>query len=394
MTSSYRTTLTAFRRFVKFLDLPWHKPQLGNLVLLGAAFFQERSLPLRRLARGLAGPTRDHRAPDKRLRRFLGNEKLDLSGALAALLTFLLPRFGPVPFVPVMLDWTFVGTTYAVLWAQIPYRGRSFPLLCRVYAYCHLGNTQHEIALLREIAAAWPATSPRPLLLADRGFPKCELLKWLGEAKWFFLIRAKQSLVVRDAAGHRVDLHTNPRDTTRFWTGVTVLGQLAGVVQVVVRTRTGKKGLATHWILVTNMPTELLSWATRLYRHRMQPEETHRDCKRGHFVGGFALAHLRRLRSDRLERLLFCVGICYAYLNLLAETDRETRKWFQRRHWGLSLITFALDLIHMLEGRLLAVTRAALASVQWLPLWLEDDDGPEGSEQPGAGQGLSSAVAA
>jgi len=373
--------MSAFRRFVGALKLPWHKPQVENLVRLGTAFFQERSLPLRRLARGLAGPRQAHRYADKRLRRFLGNEKLDLPGALAALLGFLLPRFGPVPFIPVMLDWTFIGTTYAVLWAQIPYRGRSFPLFCRVYTYGELGHTEHEIALLQGLANAWPKAGAQPLLLADRGFPKRELLDWLARREWFFLIRGKRSTVVHDAHGQRFAFHTVPAGSTRFITQGTVLDQLPGAVQVVVRAHSGEKGATIRWILLTNMPEALLCWATRLYRHRMQPEQTHRDCKKGHFVAGFGIGHLRRLRQDRLERLLFCVGLSYAFLNLLAETDRETRAWLQRRHWGLSLITFALDLIAFLEARLLKTTRKALAWVRWLPLWLADE-----GETPVSGQ--------
>jgi hypothetical protein len=50
---------------------------------------------------------------------------------LRAYLAFLLPRFGAVAFIPVVLDWTFVKE-HAILWAQIPYRGRSFPLLVAV----------------------------------------------------------------------------------------------------------------------------------------------------------------------------------------------------------------------------------------------------------------------
>jgi hypothetical protein len=88
------------------LQLPWSKPQHQNLLAFGTAFCQARSLPLRRLARGLAGPGKAQRAPEKRLCGFLGNARPESPGALAALLRFLLFRFGAVPFVSVLLDWT------------------------------------------------------------------------------------------------------------------------------------------------------------------------------------------------------------------------------------------------------------------------------------------------
>ena len=369
MTPAYRTTMSAFRPFLRALQLPWTKPQQGNLLRLATAFCQERSLPLRRLARGLAGPGKQQRAPEKRLRRFLGSEKLNLPGALAALLRFLLPRFGSVSHVPVMLDWTFIAKTHALLWAQIPYRGRSFPLLCRVYSYADQNGTVHEQALLRELAAAWPATAPRPLVLADRGFAKQELLALLADLGWSFLIRAKSSLVAYDAQGQRFYPDTVPAGATRCLSQATVLGQLSGTVHVVVHTPRGWTRASDRWILVTNLPEAQLPEATRLYRHRMQPEQTHRDSKRGHFVAGFALGHLRKMRPDRLERLDFCLGLGYACLNLLAEAKREAREWLHQRHWGLSLVTYALDLVAQLGPQLRRTIQQALREVRWLPLW-------------------------
>jgi hypothetical protein len=82
--------MAAFRPCLRALQLPWSKPQQGNLFRLGTAFCQERRLPLRRLTRGWAGPGKPQRAPEKRLRRFLGSNPLDLPGALAAWRHFLL----------------------------------------------------------------------------------------------------------------------------------------------------------------------------------------------------------------------------------------------------------------------------------------------------------------
>jgi hypothetical protein len=102
------------------VHVPWRKTQRENFRLLGAAFLQRRSLPLRRLARTLAGPTPQVKAADKRLRRFLGNDRLALDAALGAYLRFLLPRFGAVPFIPVMLDWTYVKERVSQARTNIP----------------------------------------------------------------------------------------------------------------------------------------------------------------------------------------------------------------------------------------------------------------------------------
>lgn len=97
---------TAFRHFVKRLQLPWRKTQRDKLILWGTAFLARRSLPVRRLARTLAPDPRGAKHLDKRLRRFLGNERLHLDAGLRAYLALLLPRFGAQPFGPLVLDWT------------------------------------------------------------------------------------------------------------------------------------------------------------------------------------------------------------------------------------------------------------------------------------------------
>jgi hypothetical protein len=372
VSACYRSVTPAFQRFVTQLQLPWRKTQRENLVRFGSALIAARGLPVRRAARTVVGPVPNVRYADRRFRRFLGNDRLDLDAAVSALLALLLPHFGNAPWVPVVLDWVWVRRTRAVLWAQIPYRGRSFPLLASVLGAEENHSTAHTLALLERLHAAWPATAPRPLLLADGGFPKPDILKWLQAHGWHFLIRGRHDQRVCDRDGVRVDTTGVARGTERYWTEVTILGrnpQPANIVVAGVRIlRRGQKR-DTRWLLITDLPAAYLPWVTRLYAHRMQPEQTHRDCKRGHFVSGFGLDHLTRLRPDRLARALFCVGVCYAFLVLLAETQRPTREWFLRRHWGLSLITFGLDLLRALGTAAIRATNQALACVTFEPFW-------------------------
>jgi hypothetical protein len=375
--SSYRQQ-AAVRHYVNALELPWHKPQRKNLLWLTEAFLREQRLPIRRLARALSGPQLAQRYADRRLRRFLGNDRLDLEGALAALLRFLLPRLPTGPYVPLMLDWTTVGTTYAILWLQLPYRGRSFPLWAVVVPYTENNSTPHEIDLLTLVHRCWPKTAPPPLLLADRGFPKEELLRWLPEHGWQLVIRACRNVVLHDGQGRRVYPDAQPDAAPSLYPDLTWTGpQLTGV-HLVASARRDPKAPAgkTTWLLLTNLPVADLPLAPGLYAHRMQPEQTHRDCKHGHFVSGFGLAHLKRLRKDRLQRLLFCLGLIYCFLILVAETEREERERLKRRHWGLSLITYALSLLETATrtGTVLALTKQALACVQLQPLWPKTGD--------------------
>jgi len=393
MSSFHRTS---FGHFVNQLQLPWRKTQRANLILWGSAFLARQSLPVRRLARTLAPDPTGAKHMDKRLRRFLGNDRLQLDAGLRAYLALLLPRFGARPFVPVMLDWTYVGPR-AILTLAIPYRGRSLPLFAtvhekqierRVYS-----QTQAEVALLRRVRWCWPDGAPPPLLLADRGFDKSRLLEWLlhgtigkkaderapsapGSHPWLFLIRSCLDTAVYDRHGKRLSkrLHVYPGETLCY-PNVTYHREAHLALHFVATSKltVGTKAPAT-WYLITNLPTEYLPQTPALYAHRMQPEETFRDWKAGFILSGGGLKGLKRLRRDRLERLLLCLVLAYGFLVLLAETERDLRESFVKRHFNLSLISFAFDMIRVAPEVIPRLARQACACVRLEPLWLQSGD--------------------
>lgn len=385
----FHAHVSAFRTFVNRLRLPWNTYQQENLVRLGAAVIQRRSLPVRRLARTIAGPSRNHRAADKRLRRFLGNPALGpaaLDAALTAHLSFLLSRLGAVPFVPVMLDWTFIKGR-AILWAQIPYRGRALPLFSLVQDYPmtdeEARRTAAEQHLITRLHRCWPAGAPPPVLLMDRGFDKGPLLRFLLAHKRLFIVRIQRGHLLYDAAGnhlndaydgegtlvHQGPLHPEPGKQILFPQITYLQKERLPLNLAVSAIREPKTGKLKEWRLVTNLTAEHLGRVPKLYAQRMSPEEVHRDSKRGFAVSGMGLCHLGRLRPDRLERLIFMWGLIYGYLVLVAETARESREWLCERHWGLSLAQYALDLLHAPGARPLQMARQACASVRLEPLW-------------------------
>lgn len=376
MSTMPQVSLPVLRTFVQHLELPWSKPQLKNFLLFGTAFLKEKSLPIRRLARAIAGPTPVHRHTDKKLRRFLGNQKLSREGALKALLAFVLPRFTDQPFIPVMLDWMHVGKQKAILVLHIPYRGRSLPLWSAVHPW--EGNeemNEQEQAALKTLRRAWPATAPPPMLLADRGFGKSPFLRWLHDHNWLYVIRVRGRTVVQDAQGHRLDPEAE--------VGVGEVGLFAKVTyhseekipgQLAVTCDLDKEGKPSYWRLFSSLPEAQLRFLPRLYAQRMSPEETHRDYKRGHFLAGFALSHLERTKNIRLENLLCCLNLLYTLLVLLAETDRQSREWLKAKHWGLSLVTFGLAVLAHAGKAALGLFKQTLLWVKFEPLWLETGD--------------------
>lgn len=387
---------TSFAGFVNRLALPWRKTQRANLILWGTAFLARQSLPVRRLARTLCALPRQAKHMDKRLRRFLGNDRLHLDEGLRAYLRFLLPRFGKQPFLPVMLDWTYVGPR-AILTVAIPYAGRSLPLFATVHERSIerrvYSQTQAEIGLLRRLRWCWPSDAPPPLLLADRGFDKSRLLEWLlhgttgkrkeerapsapGSHPWLFVIRSCMQAAVTDAQGKRLEKRLLASPGERYYyRNVTyhLEGQFS-VHLVLACERDRKSQQPSTWHLITNLPETYLTQVPHLYAARMQPEETYRDWKHGHLLAGFALTGLKQMRRDRLERLLFCLTLAYGFLVLLAEVERNVRDGFVRNHFRISVITFALDALRVIPHLIPRLARQACASVQLQPTWLQSGD--------------------
>lgn len=90
-------------------------------------------------------------------------------------------RCGPWEIFTVGVVWH--GRLLPVGWAVLPYpwpKGRFTPLVC---------------ALLRQVAAVWPAARPAHLV-ADRGFPSRPLFQTLRQVRWGWTVRLRASLHV------------------------------------------------------------------------------------------------------------------------------------------------------------------------------------------------------
>jgi hypothetical protein len=83
----------------------------------------------------------------------------------------------------------FHGRVLPLGWAVLPYpwpKGRFTPTVC---------------ALIRRVAAAWPADAAVPHLVADRAFPSAPLIATLEAVGWDYTLRLRASDVVTTAAG-------------------------------------------------------------------------------------------------------------------------------------------------------------------------------------------------
>jgi hypothetical protein len=112
---------------------------------------------------------------------------LALAQPTAPLLVLDSLRCGPWEVFTVGL--TFHGRVLPLRWALLPYpwpKGQFTPTVC---------------ALLRQVAAAWPANAPVPHLVADRAFPSTPLVTTLEALGWDYTLRLRAADVVTTATG-------------------------------------------------------------------------------------------------------------------------------------------------------------------------------------------------
>ena len=159
---------------------------------------------------GLAGELPySHHQRKKRLFRFLSNTSFDTVAVQTALLGPVCQAAKLRGLVPIMIDWSDLGQGRNGLFAAACFRGRGLPLLSWVSTPTELDSSQNRVEefcigrLLRHLP-----TNIRPLLLADRGFGRASLIRFVQSASGGprhtgypvdYVIRLKGDVVVQSA---------------------------------------------------------------------------------------------------------------------------------------------------------------------------------------------------
>ena len=293
---------------------------LGELV---AGAMRCRRASLADIGRGMLGKALPkHKI--KRVDRFLGNERVEVAEAVWALMAIAAKAARGRLFV--LVDWVDV-TSYKVLVAAVPIRGRSVPVLFAAYRKWELFKSQNAFeegffTLLRALLAK----RVRAVVVADRGFHRAELAKHLQATGLLYVIR------VNGTTHFATDHHSGPPDNVRLRPGQHMdLGFGAYRKSRPVRQRVvvyWKMHHAEAWFLATN-----LDWGWRhvvaTYALRMHIEQLFRDEKNLRF--GWGLRQTALSTPGRLERLLLVLAFAYLFLILLGLLATQT---LPPSHWA------------------------------------------------------------
>ncbi len=176
-----------------------------NLALLTVAILERRALAISVLVRAWqAQLPYSHHQRKKRLFRFLSNIGFDTMAVQTALLGPICQAARLRGLVPIMIDWSDLGQRRNGLFAAVCFRGRGLPLISWVSTPQELDPSQNRVEefFLRRLLCHLPITI-RPLLLADRGFGRASLIKFLQEMPNHtgytvdYVIRLKGDVVVQ-----------------------------------------------------------------------------------------------------------------------------------------------------------------------------------------------------
>ncbi len=322
-----------------------HARRAASLMGAVSALVSSKCLVLMELARAYPGAARV-RAPLKRLDRLLSNPELAVERAslYEAMNRWLITDTRPV----IAIDWSPLGRreSYHLLRAVITLEGRPLTLYEEVHPEAQLGNAKVERDFLKSLAQILPP-SVKPIIFSDAGF----------RTPWFKAVRT----LGWDYIGRVRDKNTNIRFAKQnTWQKLATLidgapckAESLGSIELtkrtpwqcqLVRSRSPSKGRklltkrgkpsrsnrsrkaqrrATETCLLVTSLIDPAKQIVKLYRRRMQIEESFRDLKSERFGVGFE--HSLTRDPVRIEILLLIHGLAtfVAYLMALSTSDQD-----------------------------------------------------------------------
>ena len=308
-----------------------------------------RSLCLAELARCLHSTT-DFRHNLKRVWRFVSNDRINDRTAKEVVARRLVRQLHhrleiqPKQYLEIILDWTTVWP-YVVLEALIPLDGRAVPVLSWVALRGSLSCRQNTLemeflaSLRRAIPKQW-----RVVIVADRGFQRTELLRYIRGLGFSFVIRVKGDAWIKSGR-FEGKLRDYPLSVGQCFKLREVIYHKTKRCEMKIVLNCEKiKGKACSWMLATDLGLSA-GQVVKIYERRFWCEESFRDQKQE-----FELEAVRVTKANRLENLLLALAIVLLILavigmrgNKLGYADKFSTK--KKKQRVLSWVQVALNLL-------------------------------------------------
>lgn len=281
-----------------------------------------RCLCLAELARFLQSTTY-FRHNLKRVWRFVSNERINDPTSKEVVARRLIRQLHhrleikPTQHLEIILDWTTVWP-YQVLEALIPLDGRAVPVLSwavrRGTMSCRQNSFEMEFlaSLRRAIPKQW-----RVVIVADRGFQRTELLRYLCGLGFSFVIRVKGDAWIKSGRfeGKLRDYPLSTGQCFKLRDVVYHKSKRYGLKLVLNCEKI--KGKSCSWLLATDLGLSARQ-IVKIYERRFWCEESFRDQKQE-----FELEAVRVKQAERLENLLLALAIVLMILAVIAQRGKR-----------------------------------------------------------------------
>lgn len=372
--------LLSLRRYVQGQLRVVHAKRVRAVFAAVRSLLTGASLTLTSLGRNVS-PRSSEKHGIKRIDRLLGNEALAGERGLffAALARRILSSTRP----QILIDWTEVtANRLCVLCATVAFDGRSIPIYAEAHPKKFLSNPTVEREFLRRLREVLPEHC-RPILVMDAGFQGV-IWQRILEMGWDFVVRIRKRIAVT--------LDGNRTGKLRDWISSEMLFGLAtGAprdlghrlvtrrhrlrLRIIIADQRSpaargplssfkrdsydvRQALAARepWLLVTSLPDTTAAEVTRIYRRRMQIEETFRDTKNPRF--GWSLEYSGTRSASRMDVLLL-IGAIATVVSLLVGLAAEKHGLQYRYQANTRRSRRVLSLVN-LGRRLLRAPRDAL----------------------------------
>ncbi len=321
----YRTLVHVLSCHKNWLDLR----HLKTLAWMMSGLILSREIGLGAWALYVQGRAQYVASSIRRFRRFLDNDRIDVSRLYAPLLHQALQEWAHAK-VYVALDTSMLWNTYCIVRVSLIYRGRAIPIVWKVLEHGSATIAYEDYyTLLDQAAQVLFPFHCTVTLLADRGFADTKLMGHLQQLGWHFRIRIKDSFWIYPK-GQR------PRKTgslrlragqPRFWHEVHITQERFGPLHLAMGRPLDSN---ERWIVISDEPTDLDTF--REYGWRFDIEENFLDDK----SNGFQLEASLIRSAPALERLCLVLAVSTLYLVSqgvhIVETGQRRRvdaHWFR-----------------------------------------------------------------
>jgi hypothetical protein len=313
--------------------------QIRNFAWVIVGIYKSRSVYLSRIAGQIPGSAKLV-STTRRLSRLLDNPAIRVREWYEPIARqWLETQWCFVREIRLIVDGTKVGFGHQLLMVSLAYRSRAIPIAWTWVKHIRGHSSAFkQLALLNYVRTLLPVDAA-VFLVGDCEFGSVEVLKWLDQWHWFYVLRQKSDTCVwlnqyNDWKRFDSFLH---KAGESLWLGHGYLTvNHIYPTSLLAHWQVGEK---EPWYLATNLPDR--NTALKHYQRRMWVEEMHGDFKKH----GFDLESTMLRDFLRLSRLTLAVALLYVWLiSVGGRTIHQGLRHLVDRHDRRDLSIFQIGL--------------------------------------------------